>query len=60
MDVLNELKVTVKPDIIWKYLYFEQMLLKLTLYSSKKKVSHVPKNNMKQHNSFNTHNKSEY
>ncbi len=24
------------------------------------KVSHVPKNNMKQHNSFNTHNKSAY
>ncbi len=27
---------------------------------SKKKGSHVPKNNMKQHNSFNTHNKSAY
>ncbi len=53
---------SVNTYIVRKYLYFEQMLLFLNLYSSKlkKKVSHVPKNNMKQHNGFNTHNKSAY
>ncbi len=38
-----------KTYIVRKDLYFEQMLLFLTLYS-KKKVSHFPKNNTKQHN----------
>ncbi len=57
------LKVIVKTYIVRKYFNFEQMLLFLTLYfkkKSKKIVSHVPKNNIKQHNTFNTHNKSAY
>ncbi len=43
-------------------MYSEQILLFLTLYSSKnqRKKYHVPEKNMKQHNSFNTHNKSAY
>ncbi len=52
-------KVIVDTFIVTKYLYFEQMLLFLTLYSStnQRQKYHVPKNNMKHHN---THNKSAY
>ncbi len=52
-----------KDYIVRKDLHFEQMLLFFNfvfIKESKKKVSHVPKNNMKQHNSFNTDNKSAF
>ncbi len=42
--------------IVRKYLYFEQMLLFLTLYSSKNEISHDPKNQ----ESFNTHKSAYY
>ncbi len=38
-------------SVLFNFLFIEE---------SKKKVSHVPKNNIKQHNSFNTDNKSVY
>ncbi len=60
-DVLNEQNVLVKTYIVRKDFYFEQMLLFLTLYSSKnqRKNYHMFQKTQK-HNSFNTHNKSAY
>ncbi len=62
-DVKLIKKIIVKTYIVRKDFYFEQMLIFLTLYSSKnqrKKYHMFQKNNMKQHNSFNTHNNSAY
>ncbi len=53
------INVIVKTYIVRTYFYFKQMLLFLTLYSSRNQRQIIQKTT-KQLNSFNTHNKSAY